>query len=243
MLVASIHDVTPAHAEQVQALWNGCRAAGITPALFVVPNWHGAWRLADHPEFVQWVRRCADEGADVLLHGERHDEIGQRRSLRDHVRAVGRTAAEGEFLSLDGWQARERIERGVLYLWSLGLRPIGFVPPAWLAPAETHRVVRDTGLEVSEDVSHVFMHRANPGLTTALRMPALRWSGRATWRAHMSRAAAAWHWHVSRRLGPVRLALHPQDLRHVVTARSVHEAIREWGSFATPTHYRHLAPA
>jgi predicted deacetylase len=239
-LLTSIHDVTPVHESELRELWAQCRHAGITPALFVVPNWHGAWRLADHPRFVRWIQQCAEAGADVLLHGERHDEVGSPRSMRDHARAVGRTAAEGEFLTLDVWQARERIERGLLYLWSLDLRPIGFVPPAWLAPTETHGVVRDTGLAVSEDVSHVYMHQVTPNATTTLKAPAVRWSGRATWRAHASRAAANWHWHVSRRLGAVRLALHPQDLRHPVTARSVRSAIGDWAGISTRTHYRDL---
>lgn len=216
---------------------------GITPALLVVPNWHGRWKLADHPGFVRWLQRCEEAGADVLLHGERHDEAGLPRSMRDHARAVGRTDAEGEFLTLDAWQARERIERGLLYLWSMDLRPMGFVPPAWLALADTHRVVRQSGLAVSEDVSHVHLHQTATDKSTLLRAPAVRWSGRSTWRAHASRVAARWHWHTSRHASAVRLALHPQDLQHPVTARSVRAAIADWAAVGTPTHYRALATA
>ncbi len=239
-MLASIHDVTPAHDAAIRQLWTRCREAGITPALFVVPNWHGQWRLADYPEFVRWLQQCSDAGADVLLHGDRHDEVSHRRSLLDHARAAGRTAREGEFLSLDAWQARERIERGVLYLWSLELRPIGFVPPAWLAPAHTHDVVRDVGLDLSEDDTHVFLHKLPVRTTTTFRAPAVRWSSRSAWRAHASRAVVGWHWRVSRHLGPMRLALHPQDLLHPVTARSVGHAITNWASVAAPMRYRDL---
>ncbi len=240
MIITSIHDVTPAHDSAVRQLWERCRAAGITPALFVVPNWHGQWKLGDHPEFVQWLQQCAEAGSDVFLHGDRHDEVGHRRSIFDHARALGRTAHEGEFLSLDAWQARERIERGVLYLWSLDLRPIGFVPPAWLAPAHTHDVVRDVGLDLSENEPHVFVHQAPSSTTTALRAQAVRWSSRAAWRAHASRAVVGWHWRVSRHFGSMRLALHPQDLQHPVTAHSVRRAITDWAGVATPMRYRDL---
>jgi uncharacterized protein len=240
-VVVSIHDVTPAHEDAVRALWTRCREHGLTPALLVVPNWHGRWRLAEYPRFVQWLHRCAEAGADVLLHGERHDEHGLRRRWRDEWRAVGRTAAEGEFLTLDAWQARERIERGLLYLWSLDLRPIGFVPPAWLAHASTHEVVRNTGLAVSEDAASIYLHDAS-GDSIAMRAPAVRWSGRSSWRAHVSRAVVDWHWRSARHQRAVRLALHPQDLLHHITKRSVWDHVARWASVGQPTHYRDLAP-
>ena len=74
ILLVSIHDVTPALDERVRTLWAMCRERGVTPALLVVPNWHGEWPLEQSPAFVQWVRECAADGADVLLHGERHDD-------------------------------------------------------------------------------------------------------------------------------------------------------------------------
>src|SRR5216683_2060563 len=58
-LLVSIHDVTPALAPQVETLWTLCRARGVTPALLVVPNWHGDWPLERYPAFVQWIRSCA----------------------------------------------------------------------------------------------------------------------------------------------------------------------------------------
>src|SRR6185503_1120440 len=111
-LLVSIHDVTPALAEPAQQLWKLCQEHGITPALLVVPNWHGQWPLSAHTPFVRWVRDCEEKGADVLLHGERHDEEGLPRTWRDTLRAAGRTAREGEFLTLDFAAATERIARG-----------------------------------------------------------------------------------------------------------------------------------
>src|SRR5438093_3451912 len=123
-LVVSIHDVTPAHAPEVARLWSLCAARQVRPALLVVPNWHGRWPLHEHPEFVEWLLARATEGAEIVLHGERHDEMGLPRRLRDTLRAFGRTAAEGEFLTLGEGAAKERIERGLRVLRDLGLRPI-----------------------------------------------------------------------------------------------------------------------
>ncbi|MBY0490756.1 MAG: DUF2334 domain-containing protein [Gemmatimonadaceae bacterium] len=234
-VLASIHDVAPPHALAVQRLWSACRDAGFIPALFVVPNWHGQWPLAQADAFVEWIRERAADGAEVFLHGERHDEVGSPRGLRDHFRAVGRTAAEGEFLTLDRWSARTRIRRGVLYLWALGLRPVGFVPPAWLAHEGTHEVVRETGLAFSEDAGHVYVHDGDRSV--ALAAPAVRWSGRTTVRAHLSRVAVGWHWLNASRTPLVRLALHPQDLSHPITARSALTSIARWGEAGAPSQY------
>ncbi len=234
-VLASIHDVAPPHALAVQRLWQSCRAAGFTPALFVVPNWHGRWPLADSQAFVDWIRARADEGAEVFLHGERHDEVGSPRTLRDELRAVGRTSNEGEFLTLDRYGARTRIRRGLLYLWSLGLRPVGFVPPAWLAHNITHDVVRETGLTFSEDAGHVYIH--GEAGSDMLPAPAIRWSGRTAVRAQLSRLAVAWHRVNASRRPLVRLALHPQDLAHPVTSRSVMHAINGWAAVGSPTPY------
>lgn len=239
-VLASIHDVAPPHALAVQRLWQASRDAGFTPALFVVPNWHGRWPLAQAEPFVEWIRERAAEGAEVFLHGERHDEKGSPRGVRDHFRAVGRTAAEGEFLTLDRSEARTRIRRGVLYLWALGLRPVGFIPPAWLARDVTHDVVRETGLAFSEDVAHVYVHRGDR--STALPAPEIRWSGRSTMRAHLSRVAVAWHRLNAPRTPLVRLALHPQDLAHRVTARSALTNIVRWGAMGAPTPYAEVHP-
>ncbi len=235
-ILTSIHDVTPAHAVAVQRLWAACRAAQITPALFVVPNWHGAWPLADSPAFVGWIHECVAQGAELFLHGERHDEVGQQRTLSAHLRAVGRTAREGEFLQLDRWHARERIERGLRTLRALDLQPIGFVPPAWLALASTHSLVGESGLAFSEDAHGIHVHRAS----RVVPAPAVRWSGRSTWRAHASRAVAAWQWRRSRRASVLRLALHPQDLAHTVTARAALDAIATVPTRGVADSYGHL---
>jgi uncharacterized protein len=235
-LLVSIHDVTPALEAPVRALWTLCQAHGITPALLVVPDWHGAWPIERAPTFMAWVRECADAGAEIVLHGERHDEVGSPRGWRDEWRAVGRTAQEGEFLTLSYHEAAARIARGLTRLSTHALTPVGFIPPAWLAREETHRAVRDAGLHASEDAAGVRVHPAG----VKLDAPALRWSGRTTARAWGSRAMAAVRWRTQRDAPLVRLALHPQDLAHPITAASVLQETARWIAARPVVRYAQL---
>lgn len=235
-VLVSIHDVTPAMATPVKTLWNLCRENGTTPALFVVPNWHGQWPLANYPGFSNWLRNCSACGAEIFLHGERHDEVGLNRSIRDSLRAVGRTDREGEFLTLNERGAIERIERGLVTLTELGLSAIGFVPPAWLAREDTFRAVQSAGLRFSEDAGAVRRHRKGD----VLPAPAVRWSGRTASRARASAWVASMRWRTQRHRPLVRLALHPQDLAHPLSAQSVQFEVPRWLGLGTTGRYGDL---
>jgi hypothetical protein len=235
-LLVSIHDVTPALDDRVRRLWSLCAERGVQPALFVVPNWHGAWPLVEHRPFVDWLRRRADEGAEVFLHGERHDEQGLTRGWRDQLRAMGQTEREGEFLTLDEERARIRVARGAALLRQLGLAPIGFVPPAWLAQETTARAALDCGLPLGEDAYSVHLHRR----ATRLPSPVVRWSARTSLRARLSAGVASARWMLRRRDWLVRIALHPADLGNPITARSLTESLDRWLSARIPWRYADL---
>ncbi len=236
-VLISIHDVTPALAPGVARLWQLCAARRVTPALLVVPDWHGAWPLDRHPDFVEWLRSRAAQGAEIVLHGERHDEAGLARTLGDSLRAWGRTASEAEFLTLDAASAGERIARGLAGLLRLGLRPVGFVPPAWLAREEGHRAVGAAGLGFSEDERTVRLFPSGRSIPS----PVVRWSARSPVRAWGSAAIARTRWTLQRRAPLLRLALHPQDLDHPVTARSLVVSLDRWLTVHRPTAYSTLA--
>ncbi len=241
-VLLSIHDVTPRWREHVDALWALCRARGATPALLVVPQWHGAWPLEAHPDYVAWVRDRAAEGAELFLHGERHDEVGSPRAVGDAVRAFGRTNREGEFLTLDHDAAHARIGRGLARFAALGLAPIGFVPPAWLMRDGTRTASAAHGLRVLEDDGAVYLLREGRRLAS----PVLRWSGRTDLRARGSALQAAWRWRTQRAAPHFRIALHPMDLEHPITRRSVEDELDRWLAHRPAVPYASLladAPA
>lgn len=236
-LLITIHDVTPALSGRVRELWQLCTARGVIPGLLVVPDWHGAAPIESDRAFADWIRGCVTQGAEIFLHGERHDEIGLPRMWRDEFRAIGRTNKEGEFLTLDYDAARARIDRGLARLRALGLSPIGFVPPAWLAKAATHLAVRDAGLAVSESDGEVFVHATGARLLS----PVVRWSARGTLRAYGSVIQERLRWALQRSAPVMRLALHPADLDHPATARSVERSLDAWLGERAQTQYSDLA--
>jgi len=235
-LLVTIHDVAPVFAPRVDELWRLCESRGVVPGLLVVPDWHGMAPIERDAGFVRSLLARAAAGAEIFLHGERHDEAGLPRSLRDEVRAFGRTSKEGEFLTLGYDAARERIDRGLTRLRAIGLDPVGFVPPAWLAKPDTHVAVRKAGLLVSEDDGAVYLHQAS----RVLRSPVVRWSGRGAFRAHGSVAFERMRWWLQRGAGVVRIALHPGDLAHPATAASLVRALDAWLSLRRQTFYREL---
>jgi predicted deacetylase len=239
MLLVSIHDVTPAFASRVRQLWELCSSYGVTPALLVVPDWHGAWPLEEHPEFIDWIRSRAALGGEVVLHGERHDEAGLRRSAGDSWRAWGNTAGEGEFLTLDAPAARQRLCRALERLRQLGLEPSGFVPPAWLAREATYEVAGLAGLRFSEDAASVILLPSR----RRVKSPVVRWSARTPFRAWGSVVVAGARWGLQRRSQWPRIALHPQDLDHPATAGSLGPTLDRWLQRCRPGRYADLVTA
>jgi uncharacterized protein len=235
-LLVSIHDVTPALVDGVVRLWELCERRGVRPALLVVPDWHGEWPLEVHPAFVTWLLGRAADGAEIVLHGERHDEVGLPRRFGDALRAWGRTAGEGEFLTLDGPAAGERIARGRARLRALGLEPVGFVPPAWLARDEGHHAAGRAGLGFSEDAREIRLFPSG----RRIRSPVVRWSARTPARAWGSVAVARARWTVQGRARYPRIALHPQDLGHAATAAAVGPTLERWLARHPPTTYAAL---
>jgi uncharacterized protein len=223
-VLLSIHDVTPAWESQVNALWALCRERGATPALLVVPDWHGQWPLRAAPAYVGWIRARVRDGAEIFLHGERHDEVGLSRSWRDSQRAFGRTNREGEFLTLDHDAASERIGRGLALFSEMGLSPIGFVPPAWLCRAGTHTACAQHGLAILEDDAAIYLTRDGSRIAS----PVLRWSGRTDFRARGSALQAALRWRTQQDEAHFRIALHPMDLEHPLTRQSVVDELDRW---------------
>ncbi len=221
-LVVSLHDVAPSTADASRRWLQVVERHGMRATLLVVPGpWRGA-ALSGDPAFAAWLRDAEARGHEISLHGWVHRvEGGWSRSPRG---AYGRVLSRGcaEFWQLDEDAARRRIAAGLATLSSHGLHARGFTPPAWLASDATRRAARDLGLTYTTtqwsvidlrggDRVRAFAVSQRPGGTT---MPVA---------AALARALTGRRLRSGRIL---RLALHPDDLRHPQLRTDVDDVLR-----------------
>jgi hypothetical protein len=167
-------------------------------SLGVVPDWHGRWPLASHPEYCRLIRQGAEE---LLLHGCVH----QRRRGRGPVSLL--TDRADEMNGLDRDETQRVIARGQrLFADAFGTTARGFLAPAWQpghvrpGPAATLPLEYLLGF-LSLDAR------------TGRRIPLATWSwdcGRWAWLGHVGHGVGWLRQSLGRRV-PV-LAIHPRDL-------------------------------
>ena len=221
-LLVAVHDVTPAHADRVGRVLSLLDRLGVHRfALFVVPNWHGAWPLGEHPTFAAELRRRREDGAEIFLHGFRHDEAGHRRSLSERLRVFGRTAGSAEFMMLSQAEAAERLDRGIADLGALGLDPVGFVPPAWLFAPHTRALMEERGLTLTESFGWIECLRTGRRVFA----PALSWSTARTWRSRVTASLVRARTTLERPRSLTRVAIHPPDIDTPVVRASLERAL------------------
>jgi len=119
-----VHDATPAHAAELRRLLRDLAPlVGRRLSLGVVPDWHGQWPLARHPDFCALLRESAEE---LLLHGCRHR---RERGWGPATLLAGRC---DEMNGLDADATRRTLARGQRMLAdALGAPARGFLAPAW----------------------------------------------------------------------------------------------------------------
>jgi hypothetical protein len=119
-----IHDATPAHARATEVMIRDLAPlVGRRLSFGVVPDWHGAWPLAAHPDYCALLRESADE---LLLHGFFH------RRARDQGLVTWLTDGSDEMNGLNTEETRRTIERGQRVFTELFGEPArGFLAPAW----------------------------------------------------------------------------------------------------------------
>jgi len=119
-----IHDATPAFARETQVMIRDLAPlVGRRLSFGVVPNWHGEWPLASHPDYCRLIQEASEE---LLLHGYLH----QRQRGWGPVTWL----AEGcdEMNGLDSEATRRTLERGQDVLTEVFGEPVrGFLAPCW----------------------------------------------------------------------------------------------------------------
>jgi predicted deacetylase len=206
LLLASIHDVGPRFAAQVDALAERLdRQLGSARfAMLVVPDHWDAAPLATDPAYARRLRGWADAGVEMFVHGWSHRDAAPAGFARQHM-----TAGEGEFAALPRTAALARMIRARAVVEdATGRAAAGFIAPAWLYSDGTRAALADAGFALAED--HFRVWRPADGAVLA-RGPVVTWASRSRWRRASSRAVAAAARAFLGRQRVVRVAVHPGD--------------------------------
>jgi predicted deacetylase len=242
-LLASIHDVTPAHAERLDRLVPLVEehVGQGRYALLVVPNFGGHSRISGSPVFARRLRGWANSGSEVFLHGFTHQDDSRHRSIAARFKASHLTAGEGEFLGLSYREAKARLVDGRALIEDLiGRRVAGFIAPAWLYGSGARRAIADLGFSLAED--HFRVWRPESGEIVA-RGPVLTYASRTRLRLASSllwsRAATT----LLSRIPNMRFAVHPGDVRSPALLGEIGRALASFTRTHSPSAYSELLAA
>jgi predicted deacetylase len=144
------------------------------------------------------------------------------------------TQGEGEFYDIGYDEAFRRIKTARDEFCSAGLKPRGFVAPAWLLSSEAERAARDAEMEYTTRLRNILDLRS--GETFSAR--SLVYSVRNNWRR---RTSLAWNAALRRMVKDnrlVRLSIHPPDFSHRTIWRQIVDLIKEMAPIRTPITYQ-----
>ena len=144
------------------------------------------------------------------------------------------TQGEGEFYDIGYDEAFRRIKAARDEFKAAGLKPRGFVAPAWLLSNEAERAARDAEMEYTTRLRNILDLRS--GETFPAR--SLVYSVQNEWRRAIS---LAWNGALGRILKDkslLRLSIHPPDFSHPTIWRQIVDLISEMAPLRTPTTYQ-----
>lgn len=235
-LVVSVHDVAPATRVKAEKILSEIGRRGVRVcSLLVVPDYHHHGASIADRDFVRWLRDLESAGHEIVIHGYFHERPRQpNESIGAKVITRTYTSGEGEFYDLGYEEALRRINRAKEEFTGAGLRPRGFIAPAWLLSAEAERAAADAEMEYTTRLTSVRDLRS--GDTVSSR--SLVYSVRNSWRRS---ASLAWNGALARLLGGsrlLRLSLHPPDVEHDAVWKQIITLVERFSESRRPTTYR-----
>ena len=225
-LVVSIHDLSTVTRGAVTRMLADLGDVGVpVTSLLVIPDHHHTGRIDADPDFGAWLRGRVAEGHEAVLHGFYHlrpSKAGEGVVTKLITRSY--TAGEGEFHDLTFDEASALLQKGRASLHACGIKPTGFIAPAWLLGEEAEKAVRNEGFDYTTRLGSVIDCRER-GEFAARSMV---YSVRAPWRRGLS---LLWNGVLFRtlRMGEaplLRIGLHPPDWEHQAIRRQILKFIR-----------------
>src|SRR5947209_10283454 len=156
-LVVSIHDVAPSTQQIAEKIISELTHKGIRHcSLLVVPDYHHQGASMQDRQFVPWLRNLEAIGHEIVIHGYFHERPSrQRETFFEKFVTRIYTQGEGEFYDLDYDTAFHRIKTARDQFRTAGLKPRGFIAPAWLLSSESERAARDAEMEYTTRLGSV----------------------------------------------------------------------------------------
>src|SRR5438067_6655814 len=236
LTVISVHDVAPSSQAIAEKIISELGHRGVRVcSLLVVPDYHHQGPAMKDRQFVSWLRNLEAAGHEIVIHGYFHERPRKlRERFLEKLITQFYTQGEGEFYDVGYDEAFRRIKTARDEFQAAGLKPRGFVAPAWLLSAEAERAARDAEMEYTTRLRTVRDLRS--GETFSAR--SLVYSVRNGWRRTTS---LAWNAALSRVLKEkplVRLSIHPPDFSHPTIWRQIVDLISEMNGHRTPTTYQ-----
>ena len=235
-IVVSLHDVAPCTQQITNTIISELGAHGVRVcSILVVPDYHHEGPFAKHREFVTWLRTLEADGHEIVIHGYFHERPPQtKETLRDKFVTRFYTRNEGEFYDLSYEEALRRITTARDEFRALGLKPRGFIAPAWLLGKEAEQAVRDAELEYTTRLRTVCDLRSESTFPSRT----LVYSVHNNWRRTLSRSWNAALFRLLKTKPLLRISIHPPDYSQPTIWKQILGFIAATKSARTATTYQ-----
>jgi len=235
-LIVSVHDVAPATRAMAEKIIAEISHHQIpVSSLLVVPNYHHRGSSMEDRDFVRWLHDLETQGHETVIHGyfhERPRRVGE--NVRDKFLTRLYTSGEGEFYDLNYEESFRRITQARDEFAKAGLKPRGFVAPAWLLGPAAEQAATAAEMEYTTRLTGVRDLRFGENFHART----LTYSVRSNWRRM---ASLAWNGVLARQVagaGLARMSIHPVDREHPEIWNQILCLIDRLVADRVPTTYR-----
>jgi len=235
-IIVSLHDVAPSNQQIAETIISELVQRGVNVcSLLVVPNYHHQGLFTRNQQFVSWLRGLEADGHEIVIHGYFHERPCEaEESFRDKFLTKFYTQQEGEFYDLTYDEALHRITAAQAEFRTSGLKPRGFVAPAWLLSKEAERAARDAGMEYTTRLHKVCDLRAGGEFVAR----SIVYSVQRNWRRGISQICNATLFRYLEGRPLLRMSIHPPDYSHPRIWRQVTGMIERAIGSRTATTYQ-----
>lgn len=207
----SIHDVMPDTLHDIRGIIHFLERHQVGPVtLLVVPG--KAWERSD----IRWLKDLQEEGYNLAGHGWNHEAL-KMESFKHRIHSVILSRDSAEHLSLKGDRVIQIIRDSYQWFQEVGLeRPFLYVPPAWALGNISRENLGHLPYRLYETLSGLYDSETD----STHRIPLVGFEADDPLRAStlpllnaLNTLTAA----LSNR--PVRIAIHPRDLKLALAPR------------------------